>query len=418
MQLFTRIQLLRACSLSLAVTILTAVLLTAQQPAEKSRSISKLGPGVLTVIAPRLEEEETVSRIPFDQIRRQMAFEDWSPSFAASTRRLIDRARKARLRRPVWGLEFTFKPFRLVQVDIPQATGKMQRKIIWYMVYRVRYLGFEIHPKIEQTTTLKEDQSPGESTFTKFLPDRRDVDARRFIPQFVLRNHATGIEYLDRVIPAALDEIQKRERLVELYNTVEMPGVKIPISEAKTGKGVWGVVTWEDLDPRIDFFSVYIQGLTNAYRFRSVASPQIGKRMEFKTLQLNFSRPGDTVAEHEEEFRYGIPDNPIQTRLTHLIEKGDSLAALAKRYLGDETRANDLFDGNRDVLSQPDRLPEGQVLRIPTVDFKDLEPASKEATEPYSVRQRKLFSIYGVTEQVPYLWLYRPGTLEEVPVVQ
>lgn len=411
MQSSTLIQLFRVCFLSWLVAFSSTSLLPGQEPANASRSDGKLGPGVLTVIAPVLEEEETVSRISFSQIRREMAFADWSPTFAASTRKLIDRAAKAKLRRPVWGLEFTFKPFRQVDVDIPQPTGKMQKKPIWYMVYRVRYLGYEIHPKLDQTVS-------GSSTFNKFLPERRDVDSRRFVPQFVLENHGTGAAYLDQVIPSAMDEIQQRERLKVLYNTVEMPGVQIPVSNEKTGKGIWGVVTWQDVDPRTDFFSVYIQGLTNAYRFRDSGNPQQKRQLEFKTLQLNFHRPGDTVREHEGEIRYGIPHNPIQTRITHVIEEGDSLSALAKRYLGDETRAGDIFDSNRNILAQPDRLPAGQLLRLPTVDFDDLEPSSELATELYSIRQRQLFSTYGVKEQQPYLWIYRAGTLEEEPAAQ
>ena len=411
MQSSTRFHLFRACTLSLLVALAITVLMPAQEPVSGPRSISKLGPGVLTVIDPVLEEAETVSRISFSQIRRDMAFAEWSPEFAADSRRLFNRAARAKLRRPVWGLEFTFKPFRLVHVDIPQLTGKAQRKAIWYMVYRIRYLGSEIHPKMDQTVA-------GTSTFTRFLPERRDVDARRFVPQFVLRNHSTGVEYLERVIPAAIDDIQRRERLDVLYNTVEIPGVKIPVSNQKTGKGVWGVVTWEDIDPRTDFFSIYVQGLTNAYRFRDSAVAEQRGLLEFKTLQLNFHRPGDTVREHEREIRYGIPDNPIQTRITHVIEAGDSLSALAKRYLGEETRAGDIFDNNRNILVTPDRLPEGQLLRIPTVDFDDLEPNSDVATELYSIRQHQLFTIYGVDKQVPHLWIYRLGTLEAKPSAQ
>ena len=411
MQSSTLNPLFRACFLSLLVIFSSTKVLPGQAPANAPRNAGKLGPGVLTVIAPLLEEEETVSRISLSQIRRELVFADWPPTFAANTRKLIDRASKSKLRRPIWGLEFTFKPFRLVDVDIPQPTGKMQKKPIWYMVYRVRYLGYEIHPKVDQTVS-------GFSTFNKFLPERRDVNSRRFVPQFVLENQGTGATYLDQVIPAAIDDIQQRERLDVLYNTVEMPGVQIPVSDAKTGKGIWGVVTWQDVDPRTDFFSVYIQGLTNAYRFRDSTDAQQRRQLEFKTLQLNFHRPGDTIREHEREIRYGIPHNPIQTRLTHVIEEGDSLSALAKRYLGDETRAGDIFDSNRDVLVEPDRLPVGRFLRLPTVDFDNLEPSSELATELYSVRQRQLFSIYGVKEQLPYLWIYRAGTLEEEPAAQ
>ena len=49
----------------------------------------------------------------------------------------------------------------------------------------------------------------------------------------------------------------------------------------------------------------------------------------------------------------------------HIVHPGDSLERLAKRYLGDEGRAIELFDHNRQVLENPHLLPIGAELRIP-----------------------------------------------------
>ena len=51
--------------------------------------------------------------------------------------------------------------------------------------------------------------------------------------------------------------------------------------------------------------------------------------------------------------------------VTHTIADGDTLAALAVRYLGDAKRWGELFEHNRDVLKNPDLLPIGQVIKIP-----------------------------------------------------
>ncbi len=53
---------------------------------------------------------------------------------------------------------------------------------------------------------------------------------------------------------------------------------------------------------------------------------------------------------------------PLQT---HKIVDGDTLPALAERYLGSASRANEIFDANRGVLSDPNILRIGAVLRIP-----------------------------------------------------
>ena len=127
----------------------------------------------------------------------------------------------------------------------------------------------------------------------------------------------TSIAYLDRVIPAAIAEITRRERPpVPLRNSVEMAEQPIPVSGQRAGRGVWGVATWTDVDPRIDFFSVYVGGLTNAYRWTDAAGayrpgdlPGTGRDFARKTLQLNFWRPGDELLQNERELRYGVPVN-------------------------------------------------------------------------------------------------------------
>jgi nucleoid-associated protein YgaU len=54
-----------------------------------------------------------------------------------------------------------------------------------------------------------------------------------------------------------------------------------------------------------------------------------------------------------------------QTASTHTIVDGDTLASLAERYLGAAGRANEIFQANRDVLSNPDLLPIGVELKLP-----------------------------------------------------
>jgi nucleoid-associated protein YgaU len=58
---------------------------------------------------------------------------------------------------------------------------------------------------------------------------------------------------------------------------------------------------------------------------------------------------------------------PPQPRV-HVVHNGDTLGRLAKRYLGDEARGLEIFDLNRDVLSNPHLLPIGAELRIPDGD--------------------------------------------------
>ena len=50
---------------------------------------------------------------------------------------------------------------------------------------------------------------------------------------------------------------------------------------------------------------------------------------------------------------------------THDVASGDTLSALAKKYYGDASQYNRIFDANRDQLSDPDKIRVGQKLKIP-----------------------------------------------------
>ena len=50
---------------------------------------------------------------------------------------------------------------------------------------------------------------------------------------------------------------------------------------------------------------------------------------------------------------------------THTVAQGDTLGAIAKKYLGSITKADAIYQANRDLLKSPDALKPGQVLRIP-----------------------------------------------------
>jgi len=49
----------------------------------------------------------------------------------------------------------------------------------------------------------------------------------------------------------------------------------------------------------------------------------------------------------------------------HVVEKGDTLSAIAKKYYGKANAYMKIFDANKDVLTDPDKIKPGQKLRIP-----------------------------------------------------
>lgn len=49
----------------------------------------------------------------------------------------------------------------------------------------------------------------------------------------------------------------------------------------------------------------------------------------------------------------------------HTVEKGDTLWAISEKTLGKGSRYNEIFEANRPMLTHPDKIYPGQVLRIP-----------------------------------------------------
>jgi nucleoid-associated protein YgaU len=54
-----------------------------------------------------------------------------------------------------------------------------------------------------------------------------------------------------------------------------------------------------------------------------------------------------------------------QTERTYTVKSGDTLSRIAKEMLGDANAYMDIFNANKDQLSDPDKIKPGQVLKIP-----------------------------------------------------
>ena len=58
---------------------------------------------------------------------------------------------------------------------------------------------------------------------------------------------------------------------------------------------------------------------------------------------------------------------PVDNKYTQYYEvkKGDSLSKIAEQYYGDPMLYPRIFEANRDVLKDPNKIKPGQKLRIP-----------------------------------------------------
>lgn len=228
----------------------------------------KMAAGVEYTFPADIQVSEKVSRQNLIDILnkdKEFGVRPWSANIAENVR----------LESNIWALEFTTKPCRMIWVDVPAANGKFDRKLIWYMWYHVKNVS-------DQPVT--------------------------FTPQFVL--HAKDVDkyYSDRLVPVAMEPIAAREDSKrKIHDSVSISEVEIAPA-GQSGDEVWGCCCWEDIDPTTDEFAVFVRGLTNAYKMEAVANPDgEGLKWEYfyKTLQINFRRPGDEFHEHSSEVRLG-----------------------------------------------------------------------------------------------------------------
>jgi nucleoid-associated protein YgaU len=70
------------------------------------------------------------------------------------------------------------------------------------------------------------------------------------------------------------------------------------------------------------------------------------------------------VAQVEESIK---PAAPAPEAAMYTVKKGDTLWAIAKAHYGDGKKYPVIFEANRPMLADPDKIYPGQMLRIPPV---------------------------------------------------
>ena len=62
------------------------------------------------------------------------------------------------------------------------------------------------------------------------------------------------------------------------------------------------------------------------------------------------------------------PEEPKEKAEIYEIVSGDTLGAIAKRYYGSASKYMKIFEANKDIISDPNKIYPGQKIRIPLKD--------------------------------------------------
>jgi hypothetical protein len=235
---------------------------------------------------------------------------------------------------------------------VPGENLEIQKERVWYLLYRVRNIAVdenadvasELGGSTRQVVFEKDEEGNDDLTrpTTKFV--NKSI---HFEPHFVFETHEAlsrdeGLlehqDHLDRLVSSAIVPISRREKI---HPDMLHDSVSISERPIQPGEERWGVAIWQDIDPRIDFFTVFIYGLTNSIRWRHDAefetdlehAPEYERR-ELECLRLDFYHPGD--ADHDDFQEVNVVHSGLFERLTlgsRLLEATSRAALTQARYV-------------------------------------------------------------------------------------
>lgn len=276
--------------------------------AQIARDPRPFAPGVLKVFPPIIDARDSFTvPMPVPGLDAR----PYDTNFAPRAFTVFGQTQEVVFFRDVWHLEFATLGLRQIELAYRYPDGEVRTRHFWYLPYRIRDVGRSVSyrevldesavAKTRKEIQIDEEPEAGGSRIDRFYPD---FQLSGWV--FDERGERQVVHYRDQYLPDVAREIQKLEDPNRrLHDKFEMLDQSVPRVDSDSDEGLWGVAIWENVDPNIDFCSVKIFGLTNAYRMdRTVGGDVVIRR---KVLQLNFYRPGDSVRQTRDKVQYGVP---------------------------------------------------------------------------------------------------------------
>jgi nucleoid-associated protein YgaU len=99
--------------------------------------------------------------------------------------------------------------------------------------------------------------------------------------------------------------------------------------------------------------------------FHGTTSTQVEANKIWDAIKTIPDWPNEIVADIQASGPAGAASAGDGRSATYTVRAGDTLSKIAKEQLGNANAYMEIFDANKDQLSDPNKIKAGQVLRIP-----------------------------------------------------
>jgi nucleoid-associated protein YgaU len=147
---------------------------------------------------------------------------------------------------------------------------------------------------------------------------------------------------------------RERKQRMGIWDFVKEAGELLGIGGAKEAKA-------DDLKANINKLALPVEGLDVKVDGDkvTVSGKAPSQEIKEKVILALGNVPG--VAKVEDH----IETPPGEQATFYTVQKGDTLSAISKKHYGDPNKYNAIFEANKPMLTHPDKIYPGQVLRIP-----------------------------------------------------
>lgn len=116
-----------------------------------------------------------------------------------------------------------------------------------------------------------------------------------------------------------------------------------------------------DLGQKLQIKEGDVQELDGRLKVSGIANTQYEKDMLWNEIKKS---GGDAPTDIEADIK--VADTSKYH--THTVVKGDTLGAIAKHYYDSASKYPKIFEANRDILDDPNKIRPGQALTIPNLE--------------------------------------------------